>query len=149
MPAHSRLPALIEKLRQHGHRITPQRVAILEAVTQDSRHPTVEQVYEAVRGEYPMTSLATVYKTIALMKEEGEILELGFGSGSSRFDGARPYPHPHLVCVECQRIIDLEVQTFDELPGKLADQYGFEIVSHRVDYYGICPDCRANSSSTR
>jgi Fur family peroxide stress response transcriptional regulator len=138
----TRLASLVEKLRRDGHRITPQRLAILKLFADDERHPSVEQVFERVRQDYPTTSLATVYKTVLLLKGKGEILELGFAGSSSRYDLKRPGPHPHLICVECQRIVDLDIDPFDDLPQALARKYGYQIVNQRVDVYGICPECQ-------
>lgn len=140
--AGERYTNLLEKLKTRGHRITPQRAAILRLFIESSDHPSVEQVYEQVRAAFPMTSLATVYKTVALLKEEGEILELGFANDSSRYDGNKPYPHPHLVCVRCGRIIDTEIELFNALPRELSDKYGYRIVNQRVDFFGICPECQ-------
>jgi Fur family transcriptional regulator, peroxide stress response regulator len=142
MDTYSRLSLLTEKLKNHGYRMTPQRMAILKILTESINHPTVEQVYEQVRPDFPMTSLATVYKTISLLKEENEILEIAFANASSRYDGNKPYPHPHLICIHCQNIIDLEIQMFDEISMELTQKYGYHIVNQRVDFYGICPECR-------
>lgn len=141
-----RYTQLLEKLKTRGHRITPQRAAILRLFIESREHPSVEQVYEQVRAAFPMTSLATVYKTVALLKEEGEILELGFANDSSRYDGGKPYPHPHLVCVSCRRIVDTEIELFDALPRQLSEKYGFRIVNQRVDFFGICPECQGIES---
>jgi Fur family peroxide stress response transcriptional regulator len=142
MDRSSRLPALVKKLKQHGHRLTPQRMAILKIMSESKAHPSVEMVYEKVRADFPMTSLATVYKTVILLKEEGEILELNLGSGGNRYDAAMPFPHPHLICIRCQKIIDLEIQMFNELPLELKQKYGFEITNQRMDFYGVCPECQ-------
>jgi len=122
--------------------MTPQRAAILKVLTESHDHPSVEQVYELVKRTFPMTSLATVYKAVTLLKEEKEILELGFANESSRYDGYKPYPHPHLICVKCQKIIDTEIGLINNLTQELADQYGYQIVNQRVDFYGICPQCQ-------
>ncbi|MGD0006541.1 MAG: transcriptional repressor [Anaerolineaceae bacterium] len=140
----TRYTALVDKLKQHGHRITPQRAAILKVFTESQDHPSVEQVYEQIKADFPMTSLATIYKTVTLLKEEKEILELGFANESSRYDGNKPYPHPHLICVRCHRIIDPEIELFNELPQELAQKYGYQIVNQRVDFFGICPECQVN-----
>jgi Fur family transcriptional regulator, peroxide stress response regulator len=137
-----RYTALLKKLRKKGYRITPQRAAILKILTESRDHPSVEQVYENVKRTFPMTSLATVYKAVTLLKEENEILELGFAGGSSRYDGNKPYPHPHLICVKCQRIIDPDIGLFSNLPQELADKYGYQIVNQRVDFFGVCPQCQ-------
>jgi Fur family transcriptional regulator, peroxide stress response regulator len=143
----TRYPALMEKLKQHGHRITPQRAAILRILVESQAHPSVEQVYEQVKISFPMTSLATVYKTVTLLKEEGEILELGFANDSSRYDGYTPYPHPHLICVGCGRIIDPAIEHFNDVPQELAHKYGYRIVNQRVDFFGICPRCQAENEN--
>jgi Fur family peroxide stress response transcriptional regulator len=138
-----RLNTLVATLRKRGCRITPQRMAILRILAENDGHPSVEQIYDRLHGEFPMTSLATVYKTVALLKEEGQILELGFASGSSRYDGRKPYPHPHLVCIHCQRILDPELGLLDDLSQELSQHYGYRIVSQRLDFFGICPQCQA------
>jgi len=144
-----RLQTLVQKIRQHGHRLTPQRMAILRILADSTGHPTVEQVYEQVRAQFPMTSLATVYKTVTLLKEEGEILELSFGGESSRYDGHNPHPHPHLICIRCGTILDPDLALFNDLPREICDKYGFQMVNHRVDFFGICPACQqAQSVST-
>jgi Fur family peroxide stress response transcriptional regulator len=138
-----RLDSLVATLRKRGCRITPQRMAILRIFAESDGHPSVEQVYDRLHAEFPMTSLATVYKTVALLKEEGQILELGFAGGGSRYDGRKPYPHPHLVCLHCQRILDPELGLLADLSQELSQRYGYHIVSHRLDFYGVCPECQA------
>lgn len=142
----TRLAELVEKLRLRGLRLTPQRMAILRFLATSEAHPSVEQVYEHIKATFPMTSLATVYKTVALLKQEGEVLELGFANGSSRYDGMKPYPHPHLICLKCQRIIDPDLGMFSALPTELSQKYGFKIVSHRLDFFGLCPECQSVAS---
>jgi Fur family peroxide stress response transcriptional regulator len=98
-----RLAEIIDKLRRRGYRITPQRSEILRNLTESDIHPSVEQVFKQVMTAFPMTSLATVYKTVDMLKAEGEILELGFANGNSRYDGSKSYPHPHLICIKYHR----------------------------------------------
>jgi Fur family peroxide stress response transcriptional regulator len=137
-----RLQELVEKIRQRGGRLTPQRVAILRVLAESQGHPSVDQIYERIQSDFPTTSLATIYKTVTLLKEMGEVLELGFGDGSNRYDGNRPYPHPHLICTECGEIRDLEVPGWGEILYQISQDVGYEIVSYRLDLYGICSDCR-------
>ena len=138
----TRLDEMIAKLRQRGYRLTPQRIAILGILAASAGHPSVEQVYESLKADFPTTSLATVYKTVTLLKEMGEILELAFGNDGNCYDGNKPYPHPHLVCIKCKRIIDPEVVALGELSQQLAQTTGFQITGHRLDFYGICPQCQ-------
>ena len=136
---------MIEKLREHDHRITPQRLAILRVLADSKGHPSVEQIYTRVKSDFPTTSLATVYKNISLMKSLGEVLELGFSDDSNRYDGNRPYPHPHLVCTDCKKIIDPDLSMLHDLTRELVEETGFHILSHRMDFFGICPECQGNN----
>jgi Fur family peroxide stress response transcriptional regulator len=139
-----RLTEMTRKLREEGYKITPQRLAILEVMAMSEGHPTVEKVYEKVRANFPTTSLATIYKNISILKELGEVLELGFSDDSNRYDGNKPYPHPHIVCKKCKRIIDPEIDKLKDISEDLARETGFKIINHRLDFIGICPDCQKN-----
>jgi Fur family peroxide stress response transcriptional regulator len=87
-------------------------------------------------------SPATVYKTISLLKKHGEILELEFSEMSNRYDGNRPYPHPHMICTKCGTILDPPLLDFEKLKIKMIEETGFTITSHRLDFFGLCPDCQ-------
>ncbi len=138
----SRLDAIVAKLRQQKFRITPQRVAILKIFLNSDEHPSVERVYEQVRIDFPTTSLATVYKTVNLLKEIDEILEIGFVDGRNRYDGNKPYPHPHLICMKCKTIMDPEVSSLDHLTAEVEQASGYRILSHQLEFFGICPACQ-------
>jgi Fur family peroxide stress response transcriptional regulator len=137
-----RVRQIMGSLKAAGHRITPQRLAILRQFADYLNHPSVEKVYAAVKPDFPSTSLATVYKTVGLLKELGEAFEIGFGDGSNRYDVRLPRPHPHLVCLKCRCIIDIDLGSLSHMTENLSKSTGFQIVSQRVDVYGICPDCR-------
>jgi len=138
-----RLDQMISKLRERSFRLTPQRLAVLEILAASQGHPTVAEIYEAVRARFPTTSLATVYKTVILLKELGEVLELGFPDGSNRYDGSKPYPHPHIICTRCRKIMDPELSSIDHLNKELAQKTGYTIQHHRLDFFGLCPACQA------
>ena len=138
----TRLDEILTKLRQRNCRITPQRIAILRAFLQSQDHPGVEKVYTEVKVNFPTTSLATVYKTVNLLKEIGEILEINFADRGNRYDGNQPYPHPHLICTECSKIVDPEVILLDQMTADITNSTGYRIDSHQVTYYGVCPSCQ-------
>lgn len=133
---------MIYKLKENQHRITPQRMAVLKILAESKGHPTVEKIYEQVKKHFLTTSLATVYKSVALIKELGEVLELGFTDGSNRYDGNKPYPHPHLVCIECRTIMDPSLSALTDVTQELIQETGFRITNHRLDFFGICPECQ-------
>ena len=139
----TRLKELVAKLKERNHRLTPQRLAVLKILAAGEEHPSIERIYEQIRPDFPMTSLATVYKTVTLFKEMDEVLELSFNNGGNRYDGSKPYPHPHLICTQCGAIEDLEADALRDIPRQVAQDTGYRIVSHRLDFFGICQKCQA------
>lgn len=137
-----RLQVLRQRLADTGHRITPQRLCILEALVDSNRHPTAEDIFARVRKVSPTTSLATVYKTIETLKEMGEVQELEFGDGRYHYDGVDPVPHPHVVCTACGRIEDVLIAGVHTLQSQAGQASGFKITSQRLDFYGLCGPCR-------
>jgi Fur family peroxide stress response transcriptional regulator len=138
----NRLQQMIERLKKSDCRITPQRYAVLNVLAHSPDHPSAEGIHAGLIEHYPTMSLATVYKTINLLKREGEILELEFSDLGNRYDGNKPYPHPHVICTECGKIIDPSQLNLDEITGKMMEETGFKILTHRLDFYGICPECQ-------
>jgi Fur family peroxide stress response transcriptional regulator len=120
-------------------------MAVLRILAESSAHPSAQDIYRQVQVDFPMTSLATVYKTITLLKEMGQVLELGFSDGSSRYDGRQNKPHPHLVCVQCKKIVDCESDILSNLAWKVTETSGYKILGHRLDLLGLCPDCQESS----
>ena len=138
-----RFETIIQKLRDKGHKITPQRLAIVKTLAQSHGHPSVEDIYDQLKVDFPTMSLATVYRNIVLIKSLGEVLELGFPDGSNRYDGNKPYPHPHVICIKCKKIVDPDLDTLDELKDEVASETNFKILNHRLDFFGICSNCMA------
>jgi Fur family peroxide stress response transcriptional regulator len=138
----ARYQQLVARLKGSDYRLTPQRMALLRLIASSEGHPSAAGLYEQIKAQFPTTSLATVYKTLNLLKELGEVLELGFSNDDNRYDGSRPYPHPHLICVRCHKIMDPQVSLVDDLTQEVAELTGYQVISHRLDFYGVCPACR-------
>ena len=141
-----RLNQMFSKLQEHNFRLTPQRLAVLKVLAVSEGHPTVERIYETVRAEFPTTSIATIYKTVNLLKQLNEVLELGFSDGSNRYDGNKPYPHPHVICTKCKKIIDPNLGSLKDLTKEVIEETGFQILNHRVDFFGTCRDCQSRKA---
>lgn len=133
---------IIIRLRAQGHRLTPQRMAVLKTLIGNKEHLSVDQIHQRVKVDCPMTSLATIYKTVAVLKEMGEIREIGFSDGSNRYDGSSSDPHPHLICTRCKSIIDVDLDGLGNLPQEIAQRTGYQIKSYRFDFFGVCPQCQ-------
>ncbi len=138
-----RLDEIVGKLRATRYRITPQRLAVIRALLYSNEHPSVETIYRQVHGDFPSTSIATVYNTLECLKSLGEVLELE-RSGGNRYDGRNPHPHPHLVCAVCGCIQDLDLD-MREATERIAGQWGYSDVRHRVEFTGVCPQCRSRA----
>ena len=137
-----RVEEMLSKLKSRDFRITPQRLAVLKILATSDGHPSVDTIFKKVKALFPTTSLATVYKTVSLLKELNEVLELGFPDGSNRYDGYNPVPHPHAICVKCKKIMDPELMNIDELSKEMSRKTGYKILHHRLDFFGLCPDCQ-------
>ena len=124
--------------RKHSRK----RDAILACVCGTTCHPTAEWVYAQLKPEIPDLSLGTVYRNLAMFKQDGEIMSVGTVAGLERFDG-NTAPHAHFVCTKCTGVYDVPQ---DELPAdflKSAETLtGGEIASYQLSYYGICPKCK-------
>ena len=136
-----RFEIIIQKLKDNGHRITPQRLAIVKILAKSDGHPSVENIHSRIKKDFSTMSLATVYRNIVLIKSLGEVLELGFPDGSNRYDGNNPSPHPHVICIKCKKIVDPDLESLDEMKKEVASETHFNILNHRLDFFGICSDC--------
>ena len=120
------------------------RDAILNCVMETSVHPSAEWVYNQVRQEIPDISLATVYRNLALFKEQGKITSVATVKGVERFDG-NTEPHVHFICTGCDKVLDLPEM---EIPAELAaaaDRYsGGHAETCQLCFTGTCRDCKTN-----
>jgi Fur family peroxide stress response transcriptional regulator len=145
MPRRSPDTSHIALLREAGLRSTPQRLAIVDVVF-DRHHPTVAEVYETVRRQFPTIGLATVYNTLRSLTERGFVRELPFGD-ATRFD-VNVEPHANLVCRQCGGIEDSSAcdDLITEIQRRVLMGDGFTPESQRLDIYGLCSRCAGASS---
>ncbi|HLY66507.1 MAG TPA: transcriptional repressor [Chloroflexota bacterium] len=123
-----------------AHRLTPQRRAILEAIQASSNHPTAAQIYAQVKASHPRVAFGTVYKALDLLSRTGQILQLEFGDGASRYD-RRTDRHDHAICSSCGKLVDLDVRLPAELDSEASRASGYRIDQHMTQFFGLCPDC--------
>jgi len=132
--------AAIEALRKKGYKATPQRIAICRFALHSRDHPTARRIYNEVKKVHPTVSLATIYKTLQVLKELDLIQELNFPKGQARFDSYMK-PHINLVCLQCGNIKDLDDPTTREIVERVALTTKFTATGQRLDVYGICQKC--------
>ena len=122
-------------------KVTPQRLAIYKVLYDTNSHPTAEDIYNALRKTHPTMSLATVYKTLDALKKSDLATELNIGDDSSRYD-ATVKSHPHMICYECGKVMDLHTSTLSEFKAKIQEETDFDILSEKVYFYGTCKECK-------
>lgn len=135
-----RSPAeLTDAFRQRGLKVTPQRLAIFQALHHHTGHPTAEAVYAQVVADMPTVSLRTVYQTLNDLADMGELQQLTLGTGPSRFD-PNTDGHHHLVCEVCGKVRDVYVDaTPVTVTGAGAD--GYRITATEIVFRGVCDEC--------
>ena len=120
------------------------REAILAKVRSTKSHPTADWVYQELKEEHPDLSLATVYRNIALFKEEGDVVSVGTVNGQERFDG-NARPHGHFVCRQCQAVIDFDSPNDpSEITAYLEGSRRFRVDRVDLTAYGLCEACAAS-----
>jgi Fur family peroxide stress response transcriptional regulator len=130
----------IEALRSKGYKATPQRIAICRIVLNSRAHPSAQQVYYEVKKIHPTVSLATVYKTLEVLRDLDLVQEITLPKGQARFDSFMN-PHVNLICLKCGSITDLDDATVKGISRKVAAATKFKPTGQRVDVYGICQKC--------
>jgi Fur family peroxide stress response transcriptional regulator len=130
----------IEALRKKGYKATPQRIAICRFALNSRDHPTAQQVYDQVKKIHSTVSLATVYKTLEVLKSLDLIQEINLPQGQARFDSYMK-PHINLICLQCGNIVDSDETTAIEETRKAAAAAKFKPKGQRIDIFGICKKC--------
>jgi len=141
---------LTAEIRRGDRRLTSQREAILETLRRHP-HPLTNKQIHAAMGE-DCCDLATVYRSMKLLVELGLVERFDFGDGVARFELAGHHPgdhHHHLICTRCQTVLELEECFPEEFQQRIAEKYGFAEVTHKLEFFGLCPDCRSDSSRPR
>ena len=123
------------------YRNTTQRAVILSEVQAAERHLTAGEIFERVRRRYPTIAYGTVYRSLHLLVQHGQIQELTFADQASRFD-ARVDRHDHVHCTGCGLILDVDVPVALIARHVAAEQSGFDVTSHHTVFAGLCPACR-------
>ncbi|MBO8164660.1 MAG: peroxide-responsive transcriptional repressor PerR [Brevibacillus sp.] len=141
-----RVEKAVEMLKNTGVRMTPQRHAILEYLLETMSHPTADEIYKALEGKFPNMSVATVYNNLRVFKEAGLVRELTYGDASSRFDANTAEEHYHIICSECGDIRDFHYPYLHHIEKDASKAAGFKVTGHRMEIYGICPECQSKQS---
>ncbi len=125
----------------HKYRSTNQRHVILEVIKESRSHPTANEIYETVRKRLPNISLGTIYRNIEILYENGLIEKIGPITNQMRYDGITEN-HYHIRCIRCGKIVDAPMRAMNGLDDYVQRRTDYTILGHRLEYVGICPDCK-------
>lgn len=134
---------IIDRFRASGRKVTPQRVAVFEVLCERGGHPTVDQIYREVRKRFPMISLNTVYQIMEALVQMKIVSPLVHGLEAARYE-TDPSPHHHAICVACKRIIDIFDPDLGRVRPPRVVKGRFQVLGHRVEFFGYCADCQAS-----
>lgn len=129
----------VNLLKTKDLKATPQRLCVLKEL-EKKMHPTIDDLYEALRRENPSMSLATVYKNIGTLKEKGIVIEVNISDGKMRYD-IYSKPHIHLLCKQCHSISDMDYdENLFDYQVKLEKNQAIDI--ERLDIIASTKDCK-------
>jgi len=125
-------------------RMTHQREIILDEIKKCAAHPTADELYDRIKKKLPRISLATVYRNLEIMSEAGLIHKLEISGRQKRFDWDL-HQHDHIYCVQCHRVDNIDLADKREITLPADENRGYEVSGCRIEFYGICPKCSAQS----
>ncbi len=142
-PGRQDLSALASRLRRQSRKITGPRAAILEVLRQHPHPLTNREIFSALpRGR---CDLATIYRAMHLLEEMGMVKRFDFGDGAARFElvgEGDDGHHHHLVCTRCAGVIEIEECFPRAIESRIAAANGFKQVTHKLEFFGLCPECQ-------
>jgi Fur family transcriptional regulator, ferric uptake regulator len=130
-------------ISQSGLKSTRQRDAVAEVFFSTSGHISAEELYLKVAKAHPGIGLTTVYRTLKLLTEAGLAKERRFGDQGVYEKEDNQTHHDHLICTRCGKIIEFKEPVIEKLQEDVAARYGFIVMDHKMELYGLCKSCSA------
>jgi Fur family transcriptional regulator, ferric uptake regulator len=134
----------IETLRSHGFRITPQREMIVEAIAHQGNHIKADEVFALIHERTHSVNIATVYRTLDLLVEQGLVSRIDLGEGRVIYAANQHGTHIHLVCRQCGQVLDADQELLSVLDQQLQSGYQFTADLQHISVLGLCKDCQSN-----
>jgi Fur family ferric uptake transcriptional regulator len=130
-------------LKQKGFKSTRQRDIIADEFLKSEKHVTAEELYRKVGKKHKNIGFTTVYRTLKLLAKSGLATERVFADHLTRYEpfSAEDH-HDHLICINCGSITEFEDLKLERLQEKIAATFGFQTVTHKMEFYGYCRNCR-------
>ena len=126
-----------QKCLAKGVKLTEQRKIIARVMSQSNDHPDVDELYNRVSKIDSRISIATIYRTVKLFEESGILAKHEFKGSKARYEELNESHHYHLIDVKSGEIIEFVDEEIEKLQKKIADKYGYELVDHKLELYGV------------
>ena len=126
-----------EKCLAKGVKLTEQRKIIAKVMSDSRDHPDVDELYNRVSKIDSKISIATVYRTVKLFEEVGIVTKHDFKGGKARYEEINEGHHDHLIDIKTGEIIEFVDDEIEKLQNKVAEKYGYKLVDHKLELYGI------------
>ena len=141
--------AIVAALEDAGYRRTSPRRALARLIAGFDGHFTAEELLVESRRRRLRLTRATVFRSLDVLAELGVVERLDLPSGEHAFVTCEPAHHHHLVCSSCGRSVDVEDSGITDVVAAIAARTGYDVASHRLELFGVCPDCRAAASERK
>ena len=122
---------------ERGMKMTGQRRVIARVLSESEDHPDVEELYRRSMDADPKISIATVYRTVRLFEDAGILDRHDFGDGRARYEASPEAHHDHLIDINSGKVIEFHDDEVQQLQIKIAARYGFKLIGHRMELYGV------------
>jgi Fur family ferric uptake transcriptional regulator len=134
---------LKKMIREMNLKVTDQRLLILSSLVAGRSHVTAQELFEIVSAKDKSIGFATVYRFLRTLTESEFVTEVRMGGLPARYELAPKTHHDHLTCTKCGRICEFENPAIEKLQEKVAQHFGFQLTSHVLELYGVCPECQS------
>ena len=129
-------------LRSAGRRMTPQRRLILQVLEESNGHLDADALYDRVKTQDPNVSLATVYRTLAVLREIGLVEEHRLGQDHGHYEAANKGPHHHFICLRCGKVIEFDTSLVAQIEHQLCEHKDVRVTHTHLHISGYCAQCR-------
>lgn len=138
-----RVSEFIDRSKELGIKVTPQRIAIYKELASTDQHPSTETIYKKIKDYYPNISLTTVYRTLETFEKLGLISVVNVLYNAARYD-ANLSPHHHIVCTECKKVEDVYDESLNNLDISNKTLGDYKVEGYSLLLSGVCQSCRGN-----
>ena len=128
--------------------MTPQRRLILQVLEESNGHLDADVLYDRVKARDPVVSLATVYRTLAVLREIGLVEEHRLGQDHGHYEAVREEPHYHFTCLRCGKVIEFDTSLVPQVEQELCEQEGVHVISTHLHVSGYCAQCQGTADRT-